>query len=183
MKKTIALLLAVMLVVSMAPAAFASTTTLTTTVPGATYEFSIPADTTIEYNALDTSIGYLEVTQSSGFAVGKNLQITMEYGPFTNADGTSTIPYVIKPDVTTIEDTETHDSHYGDTKPSGTEFIFKGMNDGQVKRLASVPNPAANATATFYGDLGVIITQSAWGKALAGEHTSIITFTAAVVQD
>lgn len=185
MKKTIALLLAVMLVVSMAPAAFAAndTTTLTTTVPGATYEFSIPKNTTIKYNALDTSIGYLEVTQSSGFAVGKNLQITMEYGPFTNADGTSTIPYVIKPDVTTIEDTETHDSHYGDTKPSGTEFIFKGMNDGQVKRLASVPNPSANASATYYGDLGVIITQSAWGKALAGEHTSIITFTAAVVQD
>lgn len=187
MKRIIAFLLAVMMVASIAPAAFAAeqdtTTTLTTTVPGATYEFSFPADTTIKYNALDTSIGYLEVTQSSGFAVGKNLQITMEYGPFTNADGTSTIPYVIKPDVTTIEDTETHDSHYGDTKPSGTEFIFKGMNDGQVKRLASVPNPAANDTATFYGDLGVIITQSAWGKALAGEHTSIITFTAAVVQD
>lgn len=66
MKKAIALLLAVMLVVSMAPAAFASTTTLTTTVPGAAYEFSIPADTTIEYNALDTSIGYLEVTESAG---------------------------------------------------------------------------------------------------------------------
>lgn len=105
MKKALALLLAVMLVVSIAPAAFASTTTLTTTVPGATYEFSIPADTTIEYNALDTSIGYLEVTESAGFAVGKNLQITIEYGPFTNADGSSTIPYYIYADDTSkLED-------------------------------------------------------------------------------
>lgn len=181
MKKTIALLLAVMLVVSMAPAAFASTTTLTTTVPGAAYEFSIPADTTIEYNALDTSIGYLEVTQSSGFAVGKNLEITIEYAPLSNADGSSTIPYKIYTYYTSkLDETKSYASH-SVLKESGKTFIFEGMNDGHVKRLANYQT--GSSTPLYHGDLGVIISKEAWGKALAGEHTSIITFTAAVVQE
>lgn len=179
MKKAIALLLAVMLVVSMAPAAFASTTTLTTTVPGATYEFSIPADTAIEYNALDTSIGYLEVTKSSGFAVGKNLKITIEYAPFTNADGSSTIPYSIYVDDTTkLDDTASVTSHYHKEIKSGSVFTFYGNNNGSVNRLAT-----CSSCTSYFGDLGVKIESSAWGKALAGEHTSIITFTAAVVQN
>lgn len=182
MKKALALLLAVMLVVSIAPAAFASTTTLTTTVPGATYEFSIPADTTIEYNALDTSIGYLEVTESAGFAVGKNLQITIEYGPFTNADGSSTIPYYIYADDTSkLDDTATVTSHTHKQLGSKSVLTFYGMNSGSVKRLATCPT--SNSTSDYLGDLGVVITQEAWGKALAGEHTSTITFTAEVVQD
>lgn len=183
MKKAIAILLAVMLVVSMAPAAFASsTTTLTTTVPGATYEFSIPADTTIEYNALDTSIGYLEVTKSSGFAVGKNLEITIEYAPFTNADGSSTIPYSIYVDDTTkLDDTATVTSHTHTQMTNNSIFTFYGLNTGSVQRLATCPG--GGTTTHYFGDLGVVISKAAWGKALAGEHTSIITFTAAVVQD
>jgi len=186
MKKAIAILLAVMLVVSMAPAAFASTTTLTTTVPGATYEFSIPADTTIKYNALDTSIGYLEVTKSSGFAVGKNLQITIEYGPFTNVDGSSTIPYEICADTTTdLNDTETVDYHSTSySKASGSKFSFKGLNSGSVERLARHHTATSTTSSnSYYGDLGVVITKADWGKALVGNHTSTITFTAEVVQD
>ena len=183
MKKTIALLLAVMLVVSMAPAAFASsTTTLTTTVPGATYEFSIPADTEIPYNSLDTRLGYVHVTKSSGFAYGKNLEITIEYAPLSNADGSSTIPYkigyVTTSDVNETAEKEAHGIGY---KSTGSSFTFKGQNDGTVKRLATYDSNSA--TALYYGELGVLIDSSAWGKALAGEHTSIITFTAAVVQD
>ena len=182
MKKTIALLLAVMLVVSMAPAAFASTTTLTTTVPGATYEFSIPADTTIEYNATCTSIGYVHVTESSGFAVGKNLEITMEYGPFINiSNPESTISYKICADDTAkIDDTATYSTH-NYTRLSGSSFVFRGLNNGQVERLAY--QTYSNSTTYYYGDLAVHIEKEAWGKTLGGDYTSTITFTAAVVQD
>lgn len=182
MKKALALLLAVMLIVSMAPAAFASTTTLTTTVPDATYEFSIPADTKVEYNATCTSIGYVHVTESSGFAVGKNLEITMEYGPFINiSNPESTISYKICADDTTkIDDTATYSTH-NYTRLSGSSFVFRGLNNGQVERLAY--ESYSNAATYYYGDLAVHIEKAAWGKALGGDYTSTITFTAAVVQD
>ena len=179
MKKAIALLLAVMLVVSMAPAAFASTTTLTTNVPDATYTFEIPANTPIDYNALDTSIGYVHVTESAGFAVGKNLQITIEYGPFVNtANSESTIPYVLYADDTDIlTDNKRVTYHGSKLLKSGYSIIFEGTNEGTVRRLAD------NANGKFIGDLGVCINSSDWGKALGGDYTSTITFTAKVVQE
>lgn len=184
MKKVIAILLAVMLVVSIAPTAFAdSTTTLTTNVPGATYEFSIPEDTEIEYNATCTSIGYVTVTKSSGFAVGKNLKITLEYGPFVNTNNSeSTIPYSICADTTTsLSDTSSNGAHDYEKK-SGTSFTFKGLNTGNVQRLAFYSTYSSSGT-YYYGDLAVHINSADWGKALGGDYTSTITFTAEVVQD
>lgn len=176
MKKAIAILLALMLVVSMAPAAFASTTTLTINVPNANYEFSIPADTTIEFNALDTSIGCVQVTQSSGFAEGKNLQINVAYDDFTSESVSSTIPYTLKyARVKSENATEAQTTH--DHKVSKLTFV--GQNDGTVSTLASYTD--ANDFTYYIGDLGVVITPSAWGRALGGEYTSTITFTAEVV--
>ena len=186
MKKAIALLLAVMLVVSMAPAAFASTTTLTTNVPDATYTFEIPANTPIDYNALDTSIGYVHVTESAGFAVGKNLQITIEYGPFVNtANSESTIPYRLYADNTDIlTDNKRVTDHDGGSwsrlLKSGDSIIIKGTNEGTVRRWADNANTSAG---NYIGDLGVLINSSDWGKALGGDYTSTITFTAKVVQE
>lgn len=186
MKKTIALLLAVMLVVSIAPAAFASTTTLTINVPDATYTFDIPADTTIEYNALDTSIGYVHVTESAGFAVGKNLQITIEYGPFVNTTSPeATIPYRLwGNDTTNLNDTTRVTNHYSSSYDkkleSGASIVFKGTNAGTVQRLA---NNDAHSDSDYIGDLGIIISSRDWGKAIGGEYTSAITFTAKVVQE
>lgn len=177
MKKAIAILLAVMLVVSMAPAAFASTTTLTTTVPDASYKFSIPADTKIDYNATDTSIGYLCVTESSGFAVGKDLRIEITFAPFACEGVESTIPYTLKfASTTKMDDTTRAASHNGQF--TNYKVRFEGKNDGTVNRLASTTSATA-----YIGDIGVIISSADWGKALAGNYTSTITFTAEVVQD
>ena len=164
MKKIIALLLVLALMVSVAPAVFASTTTLTTTVPAATYTLSIPADTTIEYNATCTSIGYVHVTESSGFAVGKNLKVTMEYGPFVNTSNPeSTIPYTIcAEDTNKIDDTATYSTH-DYARVSGSSLVFRGLNNGQVERLAH------QSTTYYYGDLAVHIEKAAWGKALGGD--------------
>lgn len=185
MKKTLALLLALVLIIATAPAAFATSqsTKLTTTVPGANYTFTIPKDTEIAYNATDTSIGYVTVTESSGFALGKNLQITLEYSAFTSEDTSTTIPYVVKYSETKkLSDTESAETHVGTTYLS--PMTFRGQNDGTVSRLAYDDNTyTSNGISYHYyvGDLGVIIAAGDWGKALAGDYTSTITFTASVV--
>ena len=187
MKKAIAILLVVMLVVSMAPAAFASTTTLTTNVPDATYKFSIPADTKIEYNALDTGIGYVEVTESAGFATGKNLEISIEYGPFINdANPEATIPYTICADyASSTSESAPATSHSNHYLTSGNSITFKGMNNGKVARLAFISSSYTGSSMiyNYCGDLGVRIDSESWGKALGGDYTSTITFTAKVVQE
>lgn len=185
MKKTLALLLALVLIVAMAPAAFATSqsTKLTTTVPGATYTLNVPKDTVIPYNSTDTSIGYVTVTESSGFATGKNLQVTLEYSAFTSENASTTIPYTVAYSPTKkLSDTESAETH------SETKYIspmtFNGQNDGTVLRLARDNDTYTSNGVNYHyyvGDLGVIIYASAWGKALAGDYSSTITFTASVV--
>ena len=80
MKKFIAIALAVLTVLSFSTVAFAAdTTTLTTTVPDATYTLNIPADQEIAFGTIDTDIGSMTVTNSSGFAEGKNLQVSLTF--------------------------------------------------------------------------------------------------------
>ena len=81
MKKFIAIVLAVLTVLSFSTVAFAegNTTTLTTTVPDATYTLNIPADQQITFGATSTDIGTVTVTNSSGFAAGKDLHVTITY--------------------------------------------------------------------------------------------------------
>lgn len=58
MKKLTTLVLALALAASLAVPAFAAnTTTLTTTVPAATYTLNIPADQEIPFGAMETNIG------------------------------------------------------------------------------------------------------------------------------
>lgn len=183
MKKTLALLLALVLIVAMAPAAFATSqsTKLTTTVPGATYTFTIPKDTEIAYNATDTSIGYVTVTESSGFALGKDLQIELKYSAFTSENVSTTIPYKVLYSVAENQNTTdpaTRHSYYSHLSP----MIFKGSNTGTVASLAYAEYSSSGMTHIGYvGDLGIVISASDWGKALAGDYTSTITFTASVV--
>lgn len=183
MKKTLALLLALVLIVAMAPAAFATSqsTKLTTTVPGATYTFTIPKDTEIAYNATDTSIGYVTVTESSGFAQGKNLQIKLAYSAFTSEDVSTTIPYKVYYNAINDSTASEPASYHRFGTEGLSPMVFEGSNNGTVNRLAYYKT-VSNGTAYYYvGDLGVVISASDWGKALAGDYTSTITFTASVV--
>ena len=66
MKKICAILLAVALLASMTIVAFAAnTTTLTTTVPSATYTLNIPADQVIPFGTTKASIGNVTVTDAT----------------------------------------------------------------------------------------------------------------------
>lgn len=171
MRKTLSFLLAVLLVVSMAPAAFAEnatpgSTTLTTTVPAATYTLNIPADTTIPFGAESTSIGNLTVTDSSGFAEGKNLAVTVEYGEFTSKNVSTTIPYTLIICGLTASDST--------ALSSGKVLPFKGQSNGEVKEQALYANK-------YISSMEIEVKSANWGKALGGDYSSLITFTAEVV--
>lgn len=171
MKKLFAILLAVMLFASMATvASAASTTTLTTTVPAAAYTLIIPADREIPYGKTLMEIGNLDVTNEVGFADGKNLKITVNYTDFTCDNVSTTIPISIS-----------FGSHLMSGEFTEKEAIADGdylMCEGESNGRVGAPKSANGSV----GDLLAIKVQSAdWGKALAGDYTATITFTAEVV--
>ena len=169
MKKLLALALAVMMVASMATVVSAeSTTTLTTTVPSATYTLNIPANQEIPFGTTRVSIGNVTVTDAAGFAVGKNLDVTITYDAFT-AEGISTkIPYALS--------LSGNNSTYK-AIASGDVVTFEGKANGTVAETLTVKDDYTAVCLLFTAE------SEDWGKALAGEYTSIITFTAKVVAE
>ena len=174
MKKLLALALAVMMVASMAVVASAeSTTTLTTTVPAASYTLNIPADQEIPFGATSTDIGCVTVTDSAGFASGKNLNVTITYGAFTCEGISTTIPFVVN----------MSGKYWGgrsagaasnDNLASGGHLCFEGLSNSQVRE-----HPRHSLTE--YDSMNIVIATSDWGKALGGNYSATITFTAEVV--
>lgn len=176
MKKLFALFLALMMVVSMATVVSAETTTLTTTVPDAEYILKVPKDQEIPFGAESTAIEALSVSNASGFAVGKNLAVTITYDAFKAEGISTTIPYTlrIKQETNTV----------GRLWKTGETLNFLGKADGTLDELISF-NDADNGetyTTPIYGEEYYILAESEdWGMALAGDYTSTITFTAEVV--
>ena len=174
MKKLFAILLTVAMLASMATvASAASTTTLTTTVPAASYTLNIPADQKIDFGATQTSIGELSVTNASGFATGKNLNVTITYDAFKCENTTTTIPFdvsVCRADFPSS----------GISVTSGESVTFLGQSDGSVGKYVIYQDGVAG-----YRAESVIIGMSSddWGKALAGDYSATITFTAEVVAE
>lgn len=174
MKIFFAILLAVMMLASMATVASAeSTTTLTTTVPAASYTLNIPADQEIPFGATKTDIGNITVTNSSGFADGKNLSVIATYSAFT-ANGISTqIPYVLK----------LQSGTRSDEWASGTATIFEGKANGTVAEKTTIMTPGNTGVYSPSPVDAVLLVANSedWGMALGGVYTSTITFTCEVV--
>lgn len=176
MRKVLSLALAFMLVVAAAPAAFAAnTTTLTTTVPPATYTLNIPADQAIAFGNYSTEIGNVTVTESSGFASGKNLAVTVTYDAFKSDAVSTTIPFKLSYKGTDNGSTKVTDL------PSGDQLLFRHNSGGAVYEKASVLVSGASSYLYFIDSISLVVNSSAWGKALAGEYTGTITFTAEVL--
>lgn len=178
MKKLSALILALVLLVSVIPAAYAAnatpnTTTLTTTVPSATYVLNIPADQTITFGKTETRIGNVTVTDSTNFAEGKNVDVTVEYTPFTAevAEISTTIPYSL---------IRASSNDRTSSISSGSKMTFEGKSDGTVNELTKFIY-SRTGEAYYMSNLVVSISSTNWGKALAGDYKSTITFTAEVV--
>jgi len=182
MKKFIAIAIAVLTVFSFTTVAFAeSTTTLTTTVPDAEYTLNIPADQEIEYNATRTNIGLVTVTNSAGFADGKNLCVTVTYDAFKNNENETTIPFILNKIIPEPNGFSIVDSALN----SGTTISFWGQNDGQVLEKPSIRGASEESRYkyAYIEDFELIIDSMAWGKALGGDYTATITFTAEVVAE
>lgn len=170
MKKLFAILLAVAILASMATVvSAANTTTLTTTVPAATYTLNIPADQEIPFGTTSIDIGSLSVTNASGFAKGKNLAVTLTYDAFKNNSVPTTIPFEVF---------LSGNSTAGLAEPtvSGSSVIFLGKLDGSTNEYVQNPTNSPDCKYTV-----LKMNSSDWGKALAGEYTATITFTAEVV--
>lgn len=164
MKKLFAILLAVTMLASMATvASAASTTTLTTTVPAASYTLNIPADQEIPFGETQTNIGCVTVTDAAGFAVGKNLNVSISYDAFKCAETITSIPFYIAANGYAIQ--------------SNDNVTFRGLPNGEVSKNFYIDS----VTQDF--DLFLMVDSTDWGKALAGDYTATITFTAEVVAE
>lgn len=170
MKKLIAIVLAALTVLSFSTVAFAAdTTTLTTTVPDATYTLNIPADQVIPFGATSTDIGNVTVTNSASFSEGKNLEVTLTYAPFEAAEISTTIPYKIT----------MRNGDRSNALQSGDCMYFYGESDGTVAEKAY--HKGNTAEQFECQNITVDILSTNWGKALGGEYSSTITFAAEVV--
>jgi len=172
MKKLIALILAVATLASVgAVAGAASETVLTTTVPAATYTLNIPANQEIPFGATETKIGNLTITGASGFADGKNLKVTITYDAFKASDIATTIPFMLEASF----DSDSNDSSI--EYPSGSVATFYGKEDGSVTEQVKKDK----LSGAYVRGLYILINSTDWGKALGGEYSATITFTAEVV--
>ena len=188
MKKLFTLLLVVLLVVSVTPTAFAetltpnNTTILTTTVPDAEYTLNIPIDQKIPYGETTYDIGEITVTNASGFATGKNLSVTIEYTSFSAENVSTTIPFSIMMYNRELYEKDGSRTIAKQSVESGSTITFKGQSDGSINQYAGVryqpTNDSRNLDMTC-----IIIDKTDWGKALAGEYSATITFTAEVVAE
>lgn len=181
MKKLASFLLVLTMILAMGTLAFADgTTTLSTTVPAAQYTLNIPADQTIPFGATSTEIGNVTVSDSSGFAKGKNLNVTVTYDAFSSSDVSTTIPFelVLCGDHTGNSQTKKF--------ASGENLVFRGLSSGSVESKAFMLHYYSNGFPTSeydinVGQLKVSMLSTDWGKALGGDYTAQITFTSEVV--
>lgn len=145
----------------------ANTTTLTTTVPGAAYTLNIPSDQEIAYGVVSTTIDTPTVTNSSGFAEGKNLYITATYSAFSSSTTDTTIPFTLKNNI----------SARTENWLSGDRMKFLGQENGTVDTNLTFNNGGMS----FLSEKCFIVIDSAdWGKAAPGNYTATITFTTEV---
>ena len=169
MKKAMAILLAMLMLIPFATMAFAAnTTTLTTTVPGVAYTLNIPSDQEIAYAATYTEIDAPTVTNSSGFAEGKNLYITATYNVFSSSTTDTTIPFILKIKNTTLLVDWT----------SGVKPVFLGQKNGTVDTSLTFTNGYADPC--HAENCYIFIDSTDWGKAAPGNYTATITFTTEV---
>lgn len=175
MKKLTAILLTAILVLSVSITVLADgTTTLTTTVPAATYTLNIPADQEITFASTSKNIGNVTVTDSTGFGLGKDLQVTVTYDAFSSDSVSTTIPYTLGK----YSKNQSGGGAVVGSLVSGNHLTFKGQSNGTVTEQAQFTVESETRSMTF---LEITIKSEDWGKALAGEYSTTITFTSEVV--
>jgi type 1 fimbria pilin len=167
MRKILSLTLAIMMVFSMTIMASADNTiTLTTKVPDAEYTLNIPAQLDIKFGTIYSPIGNITITDSKGFANGKNLKLSVAWNDFSSETVSTTIPF--------------HLCGFGggfeNVYKSGDSLIFVGQSDGTVSDSALMANKN-----DYTEEFKIKVTSENWGKALGGEYTSVKNFSGEIV--
>jgi type 1 fimbria pilin len=182
MKKLFALLLAVAMLTSMATIVSAaeltttSTTTLTTTVQPASYTLNIPSEYEIDFGDRYEVIGSISITGATGFAAGKNIKVAVSYEEFTSEAVSTTIPFALS--------LTRSDVMLKVPLASGDSVLFKGLASGEVQEyhIHTTGTYGTTSYKEYVMDQLVLEMESAdWGKALAGDYSATITYTAEVV--
>ena len=142
--------------------------------PDATYTLNIPDDKRIDFGETELNIGDVSITNASGFAVGKNIKVTASYDELKNNDAVTVIPYSLEYRLSSTLGTG---NDYIDIKEG---IYFPGNEDGGVNETVSKTNSTLPGS---YRIQGVIFKADSedWGRALGGDYSSTITFTAEVV--
>lgn len=185
MKKLNAVVLAAALALSSTLSVFAAnavpnTTTLTTNVPDAQYTLVIPADKVLDFGTTSVELERPTVINASGFAEGKNLKVTIDYTPFTCQETTTTIPITVIGTYCNPFASVGYDDPY-DCKINNRDAIyFEGLSDTTVEKYAYDIQKGTSHQMTKFT---ITSKSSDWGKALGGDYTATITFSAEVVAE
>lgn len=178
MKKTLTILLAVLMaaaVISIPVIADTQTTTLTTTVPEAEYTMTVPETLEIEFGTLTKVIGNVTADAVSGFNVGKNVQVTVTHDDLASEGKSTKIPYTLS---ACINEAIENLTSYQDNDTDNV-LLFKTLSDMEFETVRS---NGTTATDGKYGySLTATFSAADWGKALAGDYTTTITFVAEIV--
>lgn len=182
MKKLFAVLLVVAMLASMATVVSATenTTTLTTSVPTSSYVLNIPADQTVTYGETSKDIGNVTITNGENFAEGKNVEVTIVFSAFASESVSTTIPFTMRAAYQSSSGANSNEVK------SGSKLVFYGNKDMTVDEKATVnyeykENGIDRKEKVSVDTLKIYFYSGDWGKALAGEYTATITFTAEVV--
>ena len=193
MKKLFAIFLAVAMLASMATFVSAAETTTSgsitvkAAVPSAKYILNIPEDMqSVPYGEQRYFIGNVTVAGGENFAKGKNLNVAVIFDGLFKSDSVSTtIPFEVWcSHFTSYPDS----SAYSPVKmQSGDALVFYGNEDTSVDEKATVTFPYNGYDSSTKKDtvesLYIKIANEAWGKAMAGEYTTIFTFSAEIVAE
>ena len=168
----IALVVALITVLTIPTVAFAANqTVLTTTVPAATYTLNVPADQTVDFGDTLVELKGLSIEDAVGFAAGKGVAVTITYDAFVCENTNTKIPITLKAFYSNGV------GAYYDTFESGDSLLFTCSSN----ELTPPPYVIDSGTELPFMYFETISNSTDWGKVLAGEYTATITFTTEVV--
>lgn len=181
MKKLTTTIAAILLISCfIATSASAATTTLTTAVPGGDYTLVIPDNQEIPFGTTSRNIGSVKVSNATGFAIGKNLNVAVNYGPLASSTVETTIPYNLYSYY--ARSTSSYNTMSNAKLENNGVLTFTGKSDGTVRSHYNDSNSNYSGEYLWY-DLTFNASSSDWGAALPGDYSSTITFTAEVVRE
>lgn len=161
MRKTAAILLAVLCIVFLPVTASAETTTISVDVPAPSYQLNIPSDMAIQYKDAGCLLSVPAISDASGFKENMGMKVSISYsGAFTCAGVSSTIPFTLS---MVVNDT-------AQPWASGDCLYFARTEDGGMSSNGYTEAGACPSS------MRLSIADAAWEAAFPGHYTASIAF-------